>query len=282
MSSYLGRSTPIGRSLLGRPQPPVGVLVIEISSPALWMMFANAGADFGVVDMEHSSLSHRDVARLVLGARSTTLPAIVRVPELSHSAIGRALSIGADGVLVPGVESADDARRLVRYSRFAPLGARGAAFGRGHDGFRRSDPRTVAADENEGIACIAQVESPAGVDAIEEICSTPGLDAVWLGPADLTHSLGVLGDLESDAYREAEQRVIAACRAAGMPLAIGAARTPAEIRRQLDLGCWALLLGQEVMLLQDAIARLVATIRDGRGLGESGAQDEELVAAGDG
>ena len=104
MSNFLGRPTPNGRSLLGRQKPPVGVLVIEISSPALWMMFANAGADFGVIDMEHSSLSHRDVARLVLGARCTTLPAIVRVPELSHSAIGRALSIGADGVLVPGVE----------------------------------------------------------------------------------------------------------------------------------------------------------------------------------
>ena len=127
-----------------------------------------------------SGMSHR----LVFGARCTTLPAIVRVPELSHSAIGRALSIGADGVLVPGVETADDARRLVRYSRFAPLGERGAAFGRAHDGFRRSDPRTVAAEENEGIACIAQVESPAGVDAIEEICTTP--DSMPSGSDPLT------------------------------------------------------------------------------------------------
>jgi 2-keto-3-deoxy-L-rhamnonate aldolase RhmA len=276
MNGYLGRSKPIGRSLMERKTPAVGVLVIEISNPSLWMMFANAGADFGVIDMEHSSLSQSDVARLISGARCTTLPAIVRVPELSHSAINRALSMGADGVLVPGVESADDAERLVQYSRFAPLGSRGAAFGRAHDGFRRSDPRTVAAEANDGIACIAQVESKGGVAEIEQICATPGLDAVWLGPSDLTNSLGVLGDLSSQLYREAEERVIEACRRAGMPLAIGAARTPAEIRRQLDLGCWGLLLGQEVMLLQDAISRLVATIRDG---GDLGTQRDELFTS---
>lgn len=257
------RAHPQGSTLCRAPRPPLGLFVQAFASAATFPVLAGTGLDFAVLDMEHTGFTFAHVSEAVQGARATALTALVRVPTLSRSAIGRALDVGADGVIVPRVESAAQAAEIVRYARYAPLGDRNVAFAIGHDAYGSGGEWTdVAAAANTGVACIPLVETAAGVEAIEEICATPGIDAVWIGPADLSQSLGALGDVESAAYLAAEARVREACRAAGLPLGIVARSVP-EARHRIEEGYGLIAFGSEIGILREAVAGLTAAVACG-------------------
>lgn len=255
------RSQPQGSSLCRADQPPLGVFVQAFASALTFPVLGGTGLDFAVLDMEHTGFGFADIAQAVQGARATTLSALVRVPTLSRSLIGRALDVGADGVIVPRVETAAQAAEIVRYARYAPLGERNVAFAVGHDAYGGGGGEwtDVASAANAGVACIPLVETAAGVEAIEEICATPGIDAVWIGPADLSQSLGALGDFESPEYLSSEAAVLSACRAAGLPLGI-VARTVPDARRRIAEGYRLIAFGSEIAVLRTALAGLTGAV----------------------
>jgi 2-keto-3-deoxy-L-rhamnonate aldolase RhmA len=117
---------------------------------------------------------------------------------------------------------------------------------------------------------IGLLETREGVEAIDEICATPGIDGIWVGPADLSLAFDVPGDLGSLAYAEAEDRVVAACLAHGMPFAIGSAGTPSAAQAQIRRGCFTLLADDEVTLLGRAVADYVREVRGILGIGAGG------------
>lgn len=241
----------------------IGVTVSELLSPSLFSVLAAAGADYGLVDMEHTSFSYRDVATLIASAQATSLPVVVRPPEVSRSAIGRVLDLGADGILAPRCDHGG-AAALVRFAKYRPLGDRGddgriaAAFGPG-------DPRALIDELNSNTIVIAGVETRNDVEAIDEICTTPGIDGIWVGPADLSLALGVPGDLDDETYRAAERRVLDVCRAHGMPFALGAASAPAAAIEQARLGCFTIVTDNEVTLLRRAVSGFLEAVHEGLG-----------------
>lgn len=259
--SFRGR--PIGRRLLRR-RPALGVFVWELAGAGMWPILAPTGLDFAVIDNEHSGFSARETAMLLAGARSTSLPALVRVPDVTRTAIGRVLDLGADGVIAPRVGTRAEAEELVRYAKYAPAGDRGIAYGCAHDayGAEGSSLDQLTQIANDEIVCVAMIETAEGVDAAAAIAATPGIDALWIGFADLSQSLGRSGDYESEAFRRAEERVLGAAASNDLPVGVlvpSGERALAQIRR----GYSAIALGTEVTVLQRGISAMVEMVRSG-------------------
>lgn len=188
---------------------------IQTGSPAAAEMLADAGFHWLGLDCEHSSsdiATVESIARAIQG-RDTAL--LVRVTQCDAIEIRRCLDVGASGVIVPMVESAEQARRAVRAAKYPPLGNRGYCFGRMNQWGGRFDD--YARSANDGTIVVAMIESRAGVENIEAILAVEGLNGVFIGPYDLSGSYGLPGQLQHEVVLRAYDSVVRACRAARVP-----------------------------------------------------------------
>lgn len=239
-----------GRQMLGTFSIIPSVELIEL--------IGLAGFDFVIIDMEHGPYGLSQVRDGLAAARARDLISIVRVPDCAPAMIGAVLDAGADGVLVPQVDSADVAREVVSAARFAPEGERGAhpwvraaGYGEAADWF------TVA---NLETAVLVMIEGKRGIDAISEIIATPGLDAIFLGPVDLSHSLGVPGETSHPLVREAMQAVAEKAAASGLATAVFAPG-PEQARSWWPHGVGLVACGVDTQLILGAFAQTAATGR---------------------
>jgi len=189
--------------------------MISIPSAAIAEVLAEVGFDWLFIDGEHGPIDSAELIS-ILQAVERDVPCIYRVPQLGAGAIKRALDMGAAGIIVPQIETEADARDAVRLSRYAPEGERGVGLARAHRyGFAF---REYVERANDDIAVIVQAEHVRAVENIDRIAAVPGLDAVFLGPYDLSASLGHPGDLHHPAVTEAIEHITTTCQAQGMPL----------------------------------------------------------------
>jgi len=195
------------RDRLLRGDRLIGTL-LSLPSPELVEIASDAGFDWLFLDMEHGALEARDVLRLVQAAREPCAP-LVRVPENREMWIKKALDTGAAGIIVPHVNSAEDATRAVHWSKYPPEGGRIVGFSRSNRYGTRFQESVESA--NVETVVIAQVEHIDGVRVIEAILDVSGVDAVFIGPYDLSASLGKPGRIQDPDVREALQAVAAAC-----------------------------------------------------------------------
>lgn len=191
--------------------------LISLPAPDVSDLLSRAGFDYLWIDLEHSPL---DVAHAQahIQAAGSRCPCIIRVPEASEAWIKKALDTGCDGVIIPQIRSAAEARAAVAWCLYPPAGRRGAGPTRAHGwGLAFGEYVTTA---NDALAIILQIEHIDAANDIEAILQTPGVAALFVGPYDLSGSLGLLGQVNHPQVQEAIDRVIAACRAAGMPLGL--------------------------------------------------------------
>ncbi len=199
----------------------VGTFVMQFAVPSIATILASAGADYIIVDMEHTAFTMETVGSIVRAARGSDLPSIVRVPAIERHFISRALDVGASGVMIPCVESAEDVEKVVKSAKYAPEGNRGVAFGVGHDDFgdfRKLDGVSYIAQANREIFLIGQIETVRGVENIDEILAAGGLDGIFIGPYDLSTSMGIAGQLDHPRMVESIEMVIAKVKAHGVVL----------------------------------------------------------------
>lgn len=249
---------PIGKRIFQPDRLSVGFGISDLFSPRLIPLLASAGADYVLIDMEHTRFTLHDVAGFIDGAQAADIPVIVRPPEVNRSCMGRLLDVGADGFLVPRIGNAADAAAAVRFTKYPPAGERGDS-GRIYAAW--PDSARARDDANENTVVIALVESRDGAENIDEICQTPGVDAVWIGHADLSLSLGVPGDLGSESYRTAEQRIVDSCVRHEMPFTIGIAPTIEDALERRARGCFAAFVDDEVGLLTRALSTYADDLR---------------------
>lgn len=192
---------------------------VFVKTPALAVieLMALAGIDFVCIDAEHAGFGRRELDECLAMARALGLPALVRVAEASAAPILQALDGGAEGVVVPHVDGAATAARVAAWSRFGP-GGRGYAGSTRAAGFGALPLRDVLAASREETLVVAQIEDPAALAEAEAIAATPGVDAIFFGAADLAVGLGLESSTAPE-IRSAFDRVAAAARAAGKPLA---------------------------------------------------------------
>jgi 4-hydroxy-2-oxoheptanedioate aldolase len=187
---------------------------ISLRDPLLAEVAATSGYDYVCIDMQHGMSDYTHVTTLLHAiARAPTVP-VVRVPWLEQGIIGRVLDAGALGVIIPMVNSPDEAQRAVDACRYAPDGTR--SFGPLGAGIRYGG--AYAATANDVVACIPMIETRQAVEAVDEILAVPGIDAAYIGPADLslTYGLPPAVDQDGDPFESALATVVASCQRHGV------------------------------------------------------------------
>ncbi|MCX7569439.1 aldolase/citrate lyase family protein [Tumebacillus sp. DT12] len=177
---------------------------VRIAHPVIVEVLGRSGLDFLQIDMEHAAIGTGELDRLLLAAKATGVPTMVRVPELGESVIGRALDLGATGIVVPRINSAEEAQQAVHAAFFAPVGQRGLGGACRANDYGAASFRQYAAEANERTTLILQIETKEAVERIDEIldASAAATDLYYIGPADLSQSLGVAGQFDDPLLQE--------------------------------------------------------------------------------
>ena len=220
---------------------------VALSDPAIAELSALLEFDAVMIDGEHSINSLEtigEMARAVDAADAGTDPGtIVRLSENDPTEIKRILDTGVDGVMAPMIDTAADAAALVEATRYPPEGVRGVGYGRG-TAFGEAFPEYVDRANEETVA-IAQIETEAGLENVEEIAAVDGLDGLFVGPADLSAALGVPGETEDEEFLAAVDRILEAGHAADKPVATLAFEED-QIERWVDRGFDFVLAGVDI------------------------------------
>ena len=201
-------------------QKPMLGIFVKIPSTEIIEMIAWAGFDFIIIDMEHSPLSYGDVKLLTSVAQPQGLKVVVRPWNFADDTLLHVLDTGVDGIQVPQITGPADAQRIVRASRYPPLGTRGVAFSHraGRDGF--SDTKSYLTEANEETLVAVHIETRDAFDSVREIANTPGVDLLFLGPVDLSFSLGVDSDFVNGGLRDAFLKINREVKEAGKQMGI--------------------------------------------------------------
>jgi 2-dehydro-3-deoxyglucarate aldolase len=228
-----------------------------ITLPALEVaeVMSAAGLDWVLIDCEHAPLDALWAQRLLQAAR---VPGVLRVADGHESTLKRALDTGAAGVVVPMVNTAQQARSIVSFCKYPPVGSRGVGIVRAQGyglGFQE-----YVAHANESTAVIVQIEHIAAVENIEDILAVPGVDAAFVGPYDLSGSMGRLGQVDHIDVLAAIEGIRLACERARMPLGIYAG-SAAAAKPYLDKGFTLIAAGIDALLLGQAARQIVQALK---------------------
>lgn len=189
--------------------------VLSLPDPLVAEVMGQANFDFLLIDMEHCPLSVDQLQLLLIGARPTESTIVVRAPWNDPVAVKQILDVGAEGIIIPWVNSRAECEAAVASAKYPPQGTRG--FGPRRAARHAGGLRNYAARANDEILVLAQIERIEAVEALDEILTTPGLDGIMVGPADLAISMGHLHDLEHPAVEATIQRILDGCLAHGVP-----------------------------------------------------------------
>jgi 4-hydroxy-2-oxoheptanedioate aldolase len=222
---------------------------LNLGSPLAAELCARAGFDWLLIDLEHGAGTESDLLAQLHAVEGASRPdgsraaALVRPEEGTRLRVGRALDLGAEGIMVPRLERADEIERVVSWLRYPPAGVRGVALLT-----RGAELREVRHGDigrlNERILGIVQIESPLAVANAAAIAAVDGVDVLFIGPSDLTHSLGVPGLFDAPVYLHALATVVRACREHGKAAGILLGSADA-LDRYRDLGFTFIGLGSD-------------------------------------
>jgi 4-hydroxy-2-oxoheptanedioate aldolase len=259
------RLMPTFREALGAATRPLAGIWVCSGSPLVAEICAGSGMDWVLIDMEHSPNGlESTLAQLQAVAAYPSTP-VVRVPSADPVTIKQVLDLGAQSILVPMVSSAAEAEAVVQAAHYPPRGIRGvgSALARSARWNRVDDYLTDVAAH---VSVFVQVETARGVEAAAEIAAVDGVDGVFVGPADLAASMGLLGQQTHPEVTAAVLHTLDAVRAAGKPVGVNAF-DPAVADAYLDAGASFVLVGADVVLLargSEALAdRFVPSATDG-------------------
>ena len=246
-----------------RGEPSLGIISHLLSAPAIEVL-AYTGMDYVLIDLEHSPIGAEHAARLVGVAQGAGLAPLVRVDGIERSPILKMLDAGAAGLVVPQLETVEQARKLVSYAKFPPLGNRGycptrdggwgsgSCYERGMDGYM--------AEANASTLLIPQCETAGCLEHIEEIAAVEGVDGIFIGPFDLSIALGIPGKFGDPLLTEGIERVRRACAGAGK-LCIMYAGSGEAAKRYFDQGFPSVAAGLDIEVLKLAVRGIASAAR---------------------
>lgn len=253
------RENPVKRTLR-QGGTALGTMIMEFSTSGIGRIAADAGAEFVVFDQEHTGWSVETVRNLVATSRSADLAPFVRVPATQYHLLARVMDVGAMGLMVPMVETEEQARLVVQSAKYPPMGRRGAGFGLAHDDYLEGDILEKMRGANAESLIITQIETVLGVENAERIAAVEGVDVLWIGHFDLTNSLGIPGQFRHPDYLAAVDRVLAACARHGKAPGIMVGSVE-EGRAHLDLGFRIIAYWADLWIYKSALRQGLAALR---------------------
>ena len=238
--------------------PLVGT-IITLPSPELAEILCLSGIDWLFVDLEHSPLSIRD-AQTILQVAEPTIPCLIRVPSNDETWIKRALDIGASGIIVPQVQTAEDAERAVKFCKYPPEGTRSVGIARAHkygDNFQ-----DYVKSANAQTVIIIQIEHINAVKNIEEILSVPGFDCFFVGPYDLSASMNKTGLITDPEVQTAIMKVTTAAEKNNISLGIFGVSAD-EVTSYIQSGYSLIAVGIDIILMGKMLQETISAIKQG-------------------
>jgi 2-keto-3-deoxy-L-rhamnonate aldolase RhmA len=237
----------------------VGAGLSIAANPLVVRLLAAAGYDWLFIDIEHTLIAPDTLAAVVQTARASGISPIVRTQDSEYHLIANILDTGADGVIVPRVETAEQTARVISYARFPPDGVRGCGTTATLD-FASPDWPAALSWLNRQTLVAIQVESARAVANLSEILRVPGLDAVFIGPLDLSISFGVPGQFSHPQVIAAMEQTVDACVVAGMPVGT-IMGTPEALRPWWQRGMRWLTCGSDSSMISSTGAQNVSGVR---------------------
>jgi 2-dehydro-3-deoxyglucarate aldolase len=224
---------------------------IMIGDPMSVEVMALSGFEWLVIDIEHTSIDLKTTENLIRTIQSKNLKALVRVSKNEEVIIKRILDVGADGIIVPMINSKEDAIQAVEYAKYPPIGKRGVGL------YRASGYGTTFEEYkkfvNEELVIIAQIEHIDAVNNIDDILSVEGIDGTIIGPYDLSGSMGYPGEFERDDVKIAVETVVEKCKEMNIPAGFHVVDTdPSKLQVKIDQGCTFLAYGIDYFFMRDA------------------------------
>lgn len=232
--------------------------MITIASETIPEVLSGSGFDWFFIDAEHGIFETRDIQNTVRAAGH--VPCLVRLASPQPTLVGKTLDTGAAGVIVPMVNTPEQATALVRAAKYPPDGTRGVGLGRAHgNGFRFNEYLSTA---NDDVVVVLQAEHIDAVDNIEAIVLTPGLDGILVGPYDLSASMGLIGQVDHPDVQAAIARVADSCKKQHIPLGVFGVSADA-VRPYVDNGFNLVVAGVDTVMLGQAGRRMQEAVRSG-------------------
>ncbi|MFA5026442.1 MAG: aldolase/citrate lyase family protein [Candidatus Methylomirabilota bacterium] len=253
------------KTKLKRGETVWGTFVYEYGSAAVPRIMQAAGWDYILIDTEHAGFGIETVSSLLAVSSTVGLPALVRVPETQRSFLSRPLDAGALGLMIPRVESREQAELIVRYAKYPPVGDRGAILGNAHTDYRMVDGKAFMRQANAETLLIMQIETREGLEHLDEILSVPGLDVALIGPFDLSTSLGVPGEVNHPRMTAAIDRFVKSCARHGVT-AGNFVTTVADGKAWQRRGMRFLIYSADFFMLIERSREVLAELRSGRKL----------------
>jgi 2-keto-3-deoxy-L-rhamnonate aldolase RhmA len=231
--------------------------ILTLPSPEIAELLSQAGFDWLFVDMEHTSLDVKDVQR-ILQAVGREFPCLVRIPVMDEAWIKKVLEAGPAGILVPHVNTPEDAKKILRWSKYPPEGTRSAGISRAQDyGLNLQD---YMANANQTLVVLPQVEHIEAVKNLESFVKIPGLSALFVGPYDLSGSIGKLGNVSDPEVRGLIQDVHAICFKAGVATGIFGVDADA-VKPYIDIGYSLIAVGTDTSYLTNSVQDTLRSLR---------------------
>jgi 2-keto-3-deoxy-L-rhamnonate aldolase RhmA len=205
---------------LKRHLPVFGTSVTDCLDPEFAVLLEAAGLEFFFIDTEHSPATYSQIQALCRAARGVGIIPMVRVPQNESFLITRALDVGAMGLVIPRVHSPAEARSAIDFMKYKPVGRRGFGMRSIITDYRWTNAAAEMASANDETLAVLQIESKEGLESVEEIAAIPEVDALMIGPYDLSISMGIAEDFQNPRFWDAVDRVVQACEHAGIAAGI--------------------------------------------------------------
>ncbi|ASW89889.1 aldolase [Mycobacterium marseillense] len=250
------------RDALRGDAPVLCLALLSARTPDVPAIAAACGYDAVYVDLEHTTTSLDTAQMLCVSALGAGISGLVRVPSHDPSVIARALDGSAVGIIVPHVNSKEEAKGVVRAARFPPIGSRSISGLNAVSGYTpRGAPQLVDLLERRTVVAV-MVETPEAVEASDSIASVDGVDMILIGPSDLTAAMGIHGQYENEHFHRAVESVAAACRGHGVALGIAGIKSVDLLNRFVGLGLRFISAGTDIGMMTEAATARAQALRE--------------------
>lgn len=246
---------------LGAGEVALGAGLRQARGVDIGRIMRTCGYDWLFIDMEHNAMSVDDAVAISIAAADAGIAPIVRVPDLAHHHATRVLDGGAQGIIVPHVETAADARRVVANCTYPPAGHRSVSSALPQVGFDAVPLAEACAAINASTLITVMLETPGAIENAEEIAAVPGLHVLFIGTSDLTMEMGIPGEVGHARIVAAYQRVLAAAGRHGLFVGMGGVGDVALMRRYIDMGVRLVLAGSDLSFMMAAARERARALR---------------------
>lgn len=239
----------------------VGQLLLEFFTPGIGPILDACGMDFVIFDMEHGRCDVALLEMMIASCRGSGIVPMARVPDLKFAPLSRVLDLGARGVMVPRVETREQAEEIVEQLKYAPQGRRGVALGISHDLYRAGGADFFP-KANDDTTVIIQLETKKAFENLESIVSVRGIDVAWIGHYDLTVSMGIPAQFEHPEMLDAMERLVAVCQKYGVAAGF-LPPSPDVAVRWIRQGFRMMSLGSDIGVFMEGMRRFRTFVMNG-------------------